>query len=106
MRSATADHRCLKTNVLAVAAVHSVDPARWQEAFEILMGRFARVEPWRQVRELVLGAVVGPAAQELLVDRRAGRAALGVADRQRQHRRVQVTEPAGGLDVRTRRPSR
>ena len=49
----------LKTNDHAVAAVHSVDPARWQEAFEGLMGliagRFARVEPRRRVRQLVLG---------------------------------------------------
>lgn len=57
--AATADHRCVKTNDLAVAAGHSVDPARWQEAFEVLMGRiagrFARVEPRRRVRDLVLG---------------------------------------------------
>ena len=43
----------------AVAASRSVDPARWQEAFEALMGRiagrFARVEPRRRVRDLVLG---------------------------------------------------
>jgi SRSO17 transposase len=49
----------VKTNDLAVAAGHSVDPARWQEAFEVLMGRiagrFARVEPRRRVRDLVLG---------------------------------------------------
>ena len=42
-----------------VAAGHSVDPARWQEAFKVLMGRiagrFARVEPRRRVRDLVLG---------------------------------------------------
>jgi SRSO17 transposase len=42
-----------------VAAGHSVDPARWQEAFEVLMGRiagrFARVEPRRRVKDLVLG---------------------------------------------------
>ena len=42
-----------------VAAGHSVDPARWQEAFEVLKGRiacrFARVEPRRRVRDLVLG---------------------------------------------------
>ena len=57
--TATADHRCVKTNDLAVAAGDSVDPARWQEAFEGLMrriaGRFARVEPRRRVRQLVLG---------------------------------------------------
>jgi SRSO17 transposase len=49
----------VKTNDLAVAAGHSVDPARWQEAFEGLMsriaGRFARVEPRRRVRDLMLG---------------------------------------------------
>ena len=57
--TATADHRCVKTEDLVVAAGHSVDPARWQEAFEVLMGRiacrFARVEPRRRVRDLVLG---------------------------------------------------
>jgi hypothetical protein len=35
---------------------HSVDPARWQEAFDALMGqiagRFARLEPLRRVREV------------------------------------------------------
>jgi hypothetical protein len=49
----------VKTNDLAVAAGHNVDPARWQEAVEVLMsriaGRFARVEPRRRVRDLVLG---------------------------------------------------
>jgi hypothetical protein len=49
----------VKTEDLVVAAGHSVDPARWQEAFEVLMGRiagrFARVEPRRRVRDLVLG---------------------------------------------------
>ena len=53
------DHRCVKTNDHAVAACHSVDPARWQEAFEGLMsriaGRFTRVEPRRRARQLVLG---------------------------------------------------
>ncbi|GAA3112332.1 hypothetical protein GCM10010530_38930 [Kribbella aluminosa] len=42
-----------------MAAGHSLDPARWQEAFECLMGRiagrFKRVEPRRRVRRLVLG---------------------------------------------------
>ncbi|GHD76350.1 hypothetical protein GCM10010317_092730 [Streptomyces mirabilis] len=42
-----------------MAAGHSVDPARWQDAFEGLMsriaGRFARVEPRRRVRDLMLG---------------------------------------------------
>jgi hypothetical protein len=42
-----------------VTAGHNVDPARWQEAFENLMGRvagrFARVEPRYRMRKLVLG---------------------------------------------------
>lgn len=63
MGAATADHRRVKTNDHAVAAGHSVDPARWQEAFEGLMGRiagrFARVEPRRRVRLLVLGLLSG-----------------------------------------------
>jgi hypothetical protein len=49
----------VKTNDLVAAAGHSVDPVRWQEAFEVLTsriaGRFARVEPRRRVRDLVLG---------------------------------------------------
>jgi SRSO17 transposase len=49
----------VKTEDLVVAAGYSVDPAPWQEAFEVLMGRiagrFARVEPRRRVRDLVLG---------------------------------------------------
>jgi SRSO17 transposase len=49
----------VKTEDHAVAAGHSVDPARWQDAFECLMGRiagrFKRVEPRRRVRRLVLG---------------------------------------------------
>jgi hypothetical protein len=49
----------VKTEDHAVAAGHSVDPARWQEAFKGLMsriaGRFARVEPRRRARRLVLG---------------------------------------------------
>ncbi|EFL29564.1 transposase [Streptomyces viridochromogenes DSM 40736] len=57
--AATVDHRCVKSEDHAVGASHSVDPARWQEAFEVLMsrmaGRFARVEPRRRVRDLVLG---------------------------------------------------
>jgi hypothetical protein len=57
--AATVDHRCVKTEDHAVAASHSVDAARWQETFEVLMfriaGRFARVEPRRRVRDLVLG---------------------------------------------------
>jgi hypothetical protein len=42
-----------------VAVGHSVDPARWQAIFEVLMarvaGRFARVEPRRRARAFVLG---------------------------------------------------
>ncbi len=53
------DHRCVKTNDHAVAAGHSVDPARWQEAFEGLMsriaGRFIRFEPRFRIRKLMLG---------------------------------------------------
>jgi hypothetical protein len=49
----------VKTNDHAVAAGHSLDPARWQEAFEGLMsriaGRFTRVEPRRRAGRLVLG---------------------------------------------------
>jgi SRSO17 transposase len=44
---------------LAVAAGHSVDPARWQPMFDELMGRvagrFGRVEPRRRARAFVLG---------------------------------------------------
>jgi hypothetical protein len=51
--SGHADRRRVKTNDLAMAAGRSVDPARWQEAFEALTsriaGRFARVEPRRRV---------------------------------------------------------
>src|SRR5271169_6879103 len=57
--AATVDHRCVKTEEHAVAAGHSVNPARWQEAFEGLMsriaGRFTRVESRRRARKLVLG---------------------------------------------------
>jgi SRSO17 transposase len=48
---------------LAVAAGLSVDPARWREQFDELMGRiagrFARVEPRRRARALVLGLLSG-----------------------------------------------
>ena len=44
---------------LAVAAGHSVDPARWLGLFDELMGqiagRFGRVEPRRRARAFVLG---------------------------------------------------
>jgi SRSO17 transposase len=47
----------------AVAAEHSVDPARWQGQFDDLMGRiagrFARVEPRRRARSFVLGLLSG-----------------------------------------------
>jgi SRSO17 transposase len=47
----------------AVAAALSVDPARWQEQFDELMGRiagrFARVEPRRRPRAFVLGLLSG-----------------------------------------------
>jgi SRSO17 transposase len=47
----------------AVAAALSVDPARWQEQFDELMGRiagrFARVEPRRRARAFVLGLLSG-----------------------------------------------
>jgi SRSO17 transposase len=48
---------------LAVAAEHSVDPARWQGQFDELMaqiaGRFTRVEPRRRARAFVLGLLSG-----------------------------------------------
>ena len=48
---------------LAVAAGHSVDPDRWREQFDELMGRiagrFARVEPRRRARAFVLGLLSG-----------------------------------------------
>jgi broad specificity phosphatase PhoE len=53
----------VKTEDQAVAAGHSIDPARWQDTFEVLMGRiagrFARVEPRRRAREFVLGLLSG-----------------------------------------------
>jgi SRSO17 transposase len=46
-----------------VAAGLSVDPARWREQFDELMGRiagrFARVEPRRRARAFVLGLLSG-----------------------------------------------
>jgi SRSO17 transposase len=51
----------------AVAAGHSVDPARWRVLFDELMfrvaGRFARVEPRRTAREFVLG-LLSPAERK------------------------------------------
>jgi SRSO17 transposase len=48
---------------LAVAAGFSVDPARWQEQFDELMGRvagrFARAEPRQRARAFVLGLLSG-----------------------------------------------
>lgn len=62
--AATGRHRCVKTEDHVVAAGHSVDLAPWQEAFEFLMGRiagrFARVEPRRRMRDLVLGLLSDP----------------------------------------------
>lgn len=47
------------SNDETVAAGHSIDPARWGEAFEVAMGRiagrFARVEPRLRAGRLVLG---------------------------------------------------
>jgi len=47
----------------AVAAAVSVDPGRWREQFDELMGRvagrFARVEPRRRARAFVLGLLSG-----------------------------------------------
>jgi SRSO17 transposase len=49
----------VKTEDHAVAVGHSVVPAGWRDVFEGMMGRiagrFARVEPRRRVRQLVLG---------------------------------------------------
>jgi SRSO17 transposase len=51
----------------AVAAGHSVDPAGWRELFDDLMfavaGRFARVEPRRTARDMVLG-LLSPAERK------------------------------------------
>ncbi len=47
------------TDEETVAAGHSIEPARWRDAFEGLLGRiagrFARVEPRRRAARLVLG---------------------------------------------------
>jgi hypothetical protein len=57
--AAIVDHRCVKAEEHAVAAGHTVNPARWQEAFEGLMsriaGRFTRAGSRRLARKLVLG---------------------------------------------------
>lgn len=51
----------------AVAAGHSVDPARWRGLFDELMflvaARFGRVEPRRTAREFVLG-LLSPAERK------------------------------------------
>ncbi|MEY9848677.1 SRSO17 transposase [Streptacidiphilus sp. BW17] len=56
---ATVHHRRVTAEDQAVVAPCSVDPVRWQDAFEGLMsriaGRFTRVEPRRRVRRLVSG---------------------------------------------------
>jgi SRSO17 transposase len=48
---------------LAVAAGFSVDPGRWREQLDELMGlvagRFGRVEPRRRARAFVLGLLAG-----------------------------------------------
>ncbi|SCE44591.1 hypothetical protein GA0115245_13811, partial [Streptomyces sp. di188] len=63
MGTATSDHRCVKTEEQLVAAGHSIDPARWEYTFEVLMdriaSRFRRVEPRRHAREFVLGLLAG-----------------------------------------------
>ena len=50
-------------NIPAVAAGLSVDPARWMEQFDELVGRiagrFSRVEPRRRARAFVLGLLSG-----------------------------------------------
>jgi hypothetical protein len=51
----------------AVAAGHSVDPARWRVLFDELMflvaGRFGRVGPRRTARDMVLG-LLSPAERK------------------------------------------
>src|SRR5436305_3881014 len=53
--------------MVAVAAGHSVDPAGWRVLFHELMslvaGRFARVEPRRTARDMVLG-LLSPAERK------------------------------------------
>lgn len=47
------------TNEETVAAGHSIDPVHWRQSFEAVLsriaGRFARVEPRRRARRLILG---------------------------------------------------
>jgi SRSO17 transposase len=50
----------VKTEDRAVAAGHSIDPVRWREAFQVAIGRIARVELRRRVRDLVLGLLSDP----------------------------------------------
>jgi len=54
---------CVDSNDLAVAAYLSVDPDRWLSELDELMiriaQRFARVEPRRRVRKLLLGLLMG-----------------------------------------------
>jgi hypothetical protein len=64
-----------------VAAGHGVevDPARWQELFEEVMGRvarrFPRVEPRRHARALVLGLLADlPRKNCWTIDEHAGQA--------------------------------
>jgi hypothetical protein len=59
----------VKTEDQTVAAGHSIDPGRWQETFEILMGRiagrFVRVKPRRRARAFVCGLLPRRAWQKL-----------------------------------------
>jgi SRSO17 transposase len=51
------------TDDLAVAACHSVDPDRWRQGLDELMGRiagrFPRVEPRRRARAFLEGLLAG-----------------------------------------------
>src|SRR3954447_758872 len=73
----TDDHRCLKTEDQAVTAGHSIDPARWQDMFEVLMAASRAGSPaWNQGggrAGIRARALVGPATQELLDAGRARR---------------------------------
>ena len=100
-----------------MAAGHSVDPASWRELFDDLMclvaGRFARVEPRRTARDMVLGLLSpaerkncwwlaeqaghdGPQAMQRLL-RAAVRDADAVRDDLRGFVTAQLGDPAGVL---------
>ncbi|MFJ2399334.1 transposase [Streptomyces sp. NPDC087843] len=70
----------MKTEDQTAAAGHSTEPGRWQETFEVLMGRiagrFVRVEPRRRTRAFVLALAdtVGFATKPALAARMIGRA--------------------------------